>query len=243
MSVYNDGFYRSQFEKSYQSAQEVVSVLREVYSPNSVVDFGCGRGAWLKAFSQTGSASLLGYDGEWNASELTSQSIFQFLPRNLEERMPAPSEKFDIAISVEVAEHLPAHAADTFVENLIDHSDVILFGASVAHQGGTHHVNEQRQSFWGEKFKARNFLIFDFFRPRIWGLGEIDFWYRQNIFLYVREGSSLHQKFNLLGVEQVSNMNWMDAIHPDLLEIWVQRANTPFRHFLRRIYHRTRDRS
>ncbi|AUX69619.1 hypothetical protein CHX26_09030 [Porphyrobacter sp. HT-58-2] len=243
MSVYNDGFYQSQFERSYLSARRVVSILHEVYSPNSVVDFGCGRGAWLEAFYQSGSVTLLGYDGDWNANELASQNTFQFIPRNLEERILPPIEKFDIAISVEVAEHLPESAADIFVENLIGHSDVILFGASVEHQGGTHHVNEQRQSYWGEKFRSRNFLIFDFFRPRIWGLGEVDFWYRQNMFLYVREGSSLHQRLDQLGVEQVSNLTWMDVVHPDLLEIWVKRANSPLRHSLRRVYHRTRDRS
>ena len=51
--------------------------------------------------------------------------------------------KFDLVQSLEVGEHLPKSAADTFVETLVKHGDVVLFSAASVGQGGHDHINEQ----------------------------------------------------------------------------------------------------
>ena len=51
--------------------------------------------------------------------------------------------RFDLALSLEVAEHLPPECGSEFVQTLTDLSSVILFSAAIPFQGGTDHLNEQ----------------------------------------------------------------------------------------------------
>ena len=67
--------------------------------------------------------------------------------------------------SLEVAEHLPASAAEQFVDNLVAHSAVVLFSAATLGQGGEHHVNERPYSYWRDLFSDRGYLMFDLIRP------------------------------------------------------------------------------
>ena len=97
--------------------------------------------------------------------------------------------RFDLVQSLEVAEHIPPAQAEIFVDHLAAHGDVILFSAAVPGQGGEFHVNEQPYEYWRQKFAARGFLTFDFIRPRIAKVPEIEPWYRYNILLFVNEGA------------------------------------------------------
>jgi hypothetical protein len=97
--------------------------------------------------------------------------------------------RFDLVQSLEVAEHIPPPQAEIFVDNLAAHGDVILFSAAVPGQGGEFHVNEQPYEYWRHKFAARGFLTFDFIRPRIANVRQIEPWYRYNILLFVNEGA------------------------------------------------------
>ena len=94
--------------------------------------------------------------------------------------------RFDLAISLEVAEHLPAASADTFVASLAGLSDFVLFSAAVPGQGGRHHVNEQWQEYWGERFARLGFAALDLVRRAIWSDRAIPYWYKQNTLLFVR---------------------------------------------------------
>ena len=61
--------------------------------------------------------------------------------------------RFDLVNCLEVAEHLDASRADSFVDDLCALGDVVVFSAAIPGQGGTHHVNEQFQSYWQERFR------------------------------------------------------------------------------------------
>src|SRR5262249_42035898 len=94
------------------------------------------------------------------------------------------NRKYDLVVSLEVAEHLPHSDADGFVESICQHGDVVMFSAAVPEQGGTNHINEQWQEYWAEKFTARGYSAVDYFRPRLWGDKDIHFWYSQNTLFY-----------------------------------------------------------
>ena len=64
---------------------------------------------------------------------------------------------FDVAISMEVAEHLPEKIADRYVDLLTGLSNIIVFTAAYPGQGGDDHVNEQPALYWISKFQARAF--------------------------------------------------------------------------------------
>ena len=54
ISVYDEAFFANQLEQSLQSARVAVRVIYQLFAPQSVVDVGCGLGAWLRAFSEMG---------------------------------------------------------------------------------------------------------------------------------------------------------------------------------------------
>lgn len=60
-------FYRDQADRSYGYAVVYVSHLMIYIRPTSVVDVGCGRGSWLKAFHEQGVEKCVGLDGSWNS--------------------------------------------------------------------------------------------------------------------------------------------------------------------------------
>jgi SAM-dependent methyltransferase len=175
------------------------------------VDFGCGSGAWLAGAEQLGATRLRGFDGPWvDPRALTSDRI-EFTPMNFEQELPELDDTFDLAISVEVAEHLSKARAEALIQRLTTAADVIVFSAAVPMQGGTHHINEHPQSYWIGLFDDAGFDVFDIFRPALWSDQEIRWWFRQNIFLFVRRGSEV------IDPEAVRALQGplVDVVHPE----------------------------
>ena len=220
-TAYDDVFYQKQIDGSYKSARIYAYLLARVFKPVSVVDVGCGRGAWLKAFKEVGAQRLVGFDGAWNAQENMIEPAIVFTACDLNRPIGAPGgegpgERFDLAMSLEVAEHLAPASAPAFVESLANLADVALFGAAVPGQGGTNHVNEQPATYWAKLFAARGYAPFDYFRPLVWGDRRVDFWYQQNTFLYARRDSAAHADLASKGLVPLDNPAFMDCVHPIL---------------------------
>ena len=166
-AFYGSSYHADQVHGALQSARIVLSILFEIYQPQSVFDLGCGQGAWLAAAEELGVRKLVGVDGPWvDPAALISRSI-EFSAVDLEKEFAVP-EKYDLSISVEVAEHLSAGRSRAFVEALCAASDVVIFSAAIPQQGGVNHINEQWQSFWAALFGAAGYECYDLFRPRLW---------------------------------------------------------------------------
>ena len=91
-------------------------------------------------------------------------------------------------MSLEVAEHLPGEAADGFIRSLTSFSDCVLFSAAIPHQGGVDHLNEQWPEYWERRFSDAGFVAVDCLRPRFWNRQGVEWWYLQNMFVFVRSG-------------------------------------------------------
>jgi len=191
-----------------QSAKVVVPIVCSLVQPSSVVDVGCGSGSWLSVFLDNGVKRVLGLDGPYVDPSWLVISKDDFRSVNVGKAFDI-EERFDLALSLEVAEHLHRTAAEEFIESLVKLAPVVLFSAAVPRQGGTHHVNEQWPDFWMNLFKKRRYAALDVIRKEIWKNPEVKYWYRQNIFLYVHE--------DLIN----TNLHYMQALHlsDDLLLI------------------------
>lgn len=157
-------------------------------------------------------------DGDWvHEGELLDRAI-RFIPCDLNERQALPTTvRADLAMSLEVGEHLEEISADAFVHTLTDFSDVVLFSAAYPGQGGTHHINEQPPTYWARKFRIHGYVPYDIFRARFWDDTSIEWWYRQNVFLYVKAGSAAQEGLAGHGYVPMAEISFMDCIHPELL--------------------------
>jgi len=224
---YDDHWYDKQLVELLASARIYVAYLRQFVQPRSVLDVGCGRGPWLKAWRENGSATLIGYDGHWNSQSKMIDAAIEFRSIDLNEPFSVP-QPVDLVMTLEVAEHLLPRSAKSFVASLAGASDLVLFGAAYSHQGGTQHINEQRHSYWGRLFGDCGFVPFDLLRPVFWGDPRICYWYRQNTFLYAKTNSAACSSLIAQGLAPLTDVSFMDCIHPVLYEMKVH-AQIAFR--------------
>jgi len=165
------------------SPREVVPVIMGLVEPTSLLDVGCGTGTWLKAFEEAGVSDYVGVDGDYVNRLQLNIPIGKFIAKDLRTQWLL-NRKFDLVLSLEVAEHLPEASADQFVETLVSHTDnTIIFSAAIPGQGGQNHLNEQWPEYWQQKFMKHGFYFYDVIRPLIWDNEKVDWWYKQNIFL------------------------------------------------------------
>jgi len=209
-SVYSDAFYAEQQEGSIASADIVVPDVLRLFNVSSVVDFGCGVGGWLAAFQRHGVQDLLGIDGSYVPTARLQVRSDQFMAMDLTAIQPM-SRKFDLACSLEVAEHLPERAADQLIAALVAAAPVVLFSAAVPFQPGLQHVNVQWQSYWAEKFEKHSYVAVDCIRPLIYGNHRVEWWYRQNTVIYCE------RDFIPSGHGAVSSRYELDRIDPAMV--------------------------
>lgn len=189
MTQYDSSFFAYVNSGSIVSAKRLLPHVVGQLDISSVVDVGCGQGAWLSVWKELGVSDIVGIDGDYvdRGQLLFPEELFK--PHDLSELF-AIGRKFDLVQCLEVAEHLPEPSAATLVESLTNHADVVLFSAAPPGQGGDHHVNEQPYDYWRALFERRGFRPYDFVRPLVAGDTDIEPWYRYNVFLYASETGS-----------------------------------------------------
>ncbi|HJQ79638.1 MAG TPA: class I SAM-dependent methyltransferase [Lacipirellulaceae bacterium] len=183
---YSPQYYHRLKSGSHNSAKAVVPVVFQLIKPHSVVDVGCGTGAWLAEFERQGVPDILGVDGAHIPVDQLEIDPGSFLAADFTQPLRLRGQ-FDLAVSLEVAEHLKPAQSEQFVETLTNLAPVVLFSAAIPYQGGEHHVNEQWPAFWVERFAAHNYIALDPFRRWLWERSDVDWWYAQNLLLFVRQ--------------------------------------------------------
>lgn len=190
---YTDEWFNGTTAAALTSAAQVLPLVVPVVGDLlSVVDVGCGEGAWLVEADRLGAKRTVGIDGHAEPARflLPAHHLVRW---NLEHPEGYPSgERFDLVICLEVAEHLSALAAEPLVDLLCGLGDLVLFSAAIPLQGGEGHINEQWPAYWWEKFLARGFIGSHKLRWDVWNNAAIAWFYRQNMMLFMRYGRPLN---------------------------------------------------
>jgi SAM-dependent methyltransferase len=209
--AYDSQFYADISDGSRRSAAAVVPlVLRLFPGIRSVADFGCGSGTWLAEFSLCGVPRVTGLDFGDGTRELL------FIPREsfrvVDLSKPIPDlPPHDLAMSLEVAEHLPEEGARGFVQSITSVSDLVLFSAAAPFQGGHNHFNERWPSYWIRLFQECGYRCHDVLRPLLWNDRRVEWWYRQNIMVFVKDGVVAP------ALDGLTSFRGYDLVHPDKL--------------------------
>lgn len=203
---YDDAFFAQESMVALAAAEIVFPTLIERLSAKSVIDIGCGTGAWLAVAKKTG-CEVLGIDGHAPEARLL---IDEFERHTLHAGFPCNG--FDLALCLEVAEHLPAESASALVRGLCE-ARYVLWSAAIPEQGGVDHVNEQWPSWWAQRFAEYGFFGTGQLRDEHWEDLRIADFYRQNLILFGRPAD-----LEAAGYEPEADLSHLDKIHPHLAE-------------------------
>jgi SAM-dependent methyltransferase len=223
---YTKDFYEDLREGARRSAEVILRIVLDRVPVRSVVDVGCGDGTWLAVVEKLGVADVFGIDGEYVGRDILQfpQSCFQSFDLSKPFEL---TRRFDLAISLEVAEHLPKDCAAGFIESITRMAPAVLFSAAIPSQGGNNHINEQWPDKWAELFKQHNYLPVDFIRKRVWQNETVEWWYAQNTLLFahtdlVKNNPALKDEF------EQTNLSQLCLVHPrKYLEITAAPPPTP----------------
>lgn len=214
-------FFHEDYNYNCKSAKVVLPMVLDIIKPASILDVGCGLGTWLKTAEDLGVAYLFGIDNYGIAKEKLYVKEEQFKQINLNKDFNL-QQVFDLVICLEVAEHLEPQSAKTFIECLTKHSKVVLFSAAILGQGGQYHINEQNPAYWEEIFRDLNYIPVDIIRSKFEGHHEVEWWYQQNMILYLEKTKAhelhledtgsvklkIHPQNYLTKLNFIDNPNW-----------------------------------
>ena len=147
---------RSDRQESYKTI--VNYIMNNTKSDlSSVVDYGCGVGWFLYYFKKTGIDDVMGVEPNQEVVSVLDVSIKDDI-KFLDLTTPLYFDRvFDIAMNIEVAEHIDEKYADLVVENITRHTGLLIFSAATPGQGGYGHINEQPFEYWEDKLSKVNF--------------------------------------------------------------------------------------
>jgi SAM-dependent methyltransferase len=210
----NPTYVHSEDVHNFTAARIILPLIFDLIGTKSLIDVGCGIGTWLKVAKDLGVSDILGVDGDYVDRKVLSKYIDEdnFLARDLTKPLEL-YRTFDLALCLEVAEHLPFESADILIDSLCNHSGTILFSAAIPFQGGQNHLNEQTPNYWIGKFEQRGFQVYDPIRSAVWERIDVDVWYKQNILLFSTKELSLPKPI------------FTHVVHPELFEAHLAKKN------------------
>lgn len=211
MYIYDENFFAKDEKYARELAEIIMPYIIKQIKPKSIVDFGCGEGVWLSVVKSIDKGiEVFGIDGDYINKERLKIPKSCFCPANLEEEFRL-AHRYDLAISLEVAEHLKADCSDTFMETITQAADKILFSAAIPEQGGVNHINEQWQSYWIKKFASKGYCVDVSIRNYFWNDERIVPWRRQNILFFSKSGEI-----------KTPTEEIYDVVHPQMFEYKIQ---------------------
>jgi SAM-dependent methyltransferase len=229
--LYKEKSYKSRDLETRYSAEVIVPLVLKAVPANSVIDVGCGVGTWLSVFKEFGVKDILGIEGNWVPKEHLVIPENLFMNHNLNERLIL-DRTFDLAICLEVAEHISEKYAKTFIETLTSLAPAVLFSAAIPGQGGKGHVNEQWPDYWADLFMQKDYQTIDFIRRKIWNDNRVAWWYSQNILLFVKRENyksvasniNISQSFEPLPLRLVHPGNYANVLKRVSLKFILKRT-------------------
>lgn len=196
----------------YSAERSIREILPYFEGLHSFLDLGCGMGAWSKAFEDLGYNKFDLVDHPSTpVNKLLVAGKEHFLGVDLENELP-PDRIYDFAICIEVLEHFRQARALKILDYLCSSTSMIIFSAAIPRQWGLGHYNLQRHAYWHNEFSKRGFNYFDGFKPNLIGDIKINYWIRQNIFLYYK----VEHEHRFSGIQNITNLEF-EIVHTSVL--------------------------
>lgn len=129
------------------------AIVREL-QPKTVLDAGCAIGLMVEMLRERG-VDACGVDISEYAIQQVSEPIRPYCSvGSILEPFP---QHYDLIVTIEVLEHVPADRAEAAIANLCRHADEVLFSSSPFDYKEVTHVNVQPPEYWAELFARQGF--------------------------------------------------------------------------------------
>jgi 2-polyprenyl-3-methyl-5-hydroxy-6-metoxy-1,4-benzoquinol methylase len=156
MKINDLGFWETTDETGHIHDRSISAALCNYLADKqakTVVDFGCGMGDYAKAFKADG-YKVEAYDGNPN-TETLSGGIAKVLDLSKPFYL---GKKFDVVLSLEVGEHIPAEFEELFIDNITKHAKKhLVISWAIEGQGGSGHVNCKNNDYIIGQIEDRGF--------------------------------------------------------------------------------------
>lgn len=149
--IYNRTFFSEYGTASGAYADACEFIGKELvrrFSPESVVDWGCGTGLHAAAIAACG-VQVVGVDGVCADSDLRADDI-DLRIADLTEPIAESfvTRPYDLSLCIDVMEHLFERDAAQAMANISHGAKLVVMSCAPPGQGGHHHVNEQPRRYW-----------------------------------------------------------------------------------------------
>lgn len=203
--TYSPAFFEHQAPIALSSARIVLPRVLDEVRATSVIDVGCGVGAWGHVAQQQG-CTVKGVDGNVPGDQLLIDDF---------ERVDLAGgydcDGFDLAICLEVGEHLPESSSAALIAGLCK-ARYVLFSGAHPGQGGVDHVNEQWGTWWARLFSANGYTGSSHLKWRHWPDNKVQDFYRENLLLFRSSRDTTLRRYPWSKI--------VDVIHPTRLGTW-----------------------
>jgi predicted O-methyltransferase YrrM/2-polyprenyl-3-methyl-5-hydroxy-6-metoxy-1,4-benzoquinol methylase len=143
----------------------MASYIARTIKPENTLEFGCGLGLYCHFLkTQLDIKKVFGIEPEPMGGVFDSPTGPTQLAINIFlDKHPEPLEqKFDLVMSIEVAEHIPREKHDFLFDFLVSHtSNWIVFSGARVGQGGHGHISERDEEDWKSEFLKRGMIFQD----------------------------------------------------------------------------------
>lgn len=155
---YTVEYYQAINEDEKEQAFSLTKAIAELYHPKSVVDLGCGTGLYLFPFGSS-DVELLGVDISEAAFDNRTRCMDRKYLKTMDIAEPSFSlpHKFDVALCLEVLEHIGNEKTKVLMENITKASDILIVSAAQPGQAGLNHVTLEPPEYWNKLFMEKGF--------------------------------------------------------------------------------------
>jgi hypothetical protein len=169
--------YLAKRRRLAEAADFLIECLREVADFKTVLEVGCGEGAFLSAVVRMGATRAAGIESFAPPTLVDGIHGSDVRIADYTHPMPLlPEEHFDLVICLELAQQVSLEQLETFIHSLAAAGDLVLFSAEIPGQNGDPRSPGLYLRQAVPAFRSRGFVLDDFFRPKHWHNKKAPFW-------------------------------------------------------------------
>lgn len=158
--------------------------LAERYCPVSVLDIGCGSGAYLKYFASQGAERITGVDSSEGRARYLE--LDEYVRADLGKPLEL-AQTYDLVMCLGAAQHINADSEHTFVGSVTRHArERIVFSGDWAGQAGAGRGNGRATSHWLDLFASTGWYPSLFDSLALQSLSTSP-WLRSNLVVFTRD--------------------------------------------------------